>query len=353
VIGIPPHKIRQFPGYALAGLWGPHKGEARTDYWARRNAAFGRRVARAGFGSADVVYAYNGAALEIFEAARRQGLRTILDQTAAPWRWNRQLLRDERQRWPDWEDLPAEIDASGRLSEREEAEWQLADQILCGSEFAAAAVGETGGPVERCSVLPYPAGAVPHELARKAHRAGRSRGPLRVLFVGSLQLRKGVQYLLAAKRRLVGRAVAIRLVGPSQLSQGALRDLAQELEVIGGVPRSAVAAHFAWADVFVLPTLSEGAASVCYEAMAAGLPVITTPNAGSAVRDGREGLIVPIRDAAALAEAIELLSADEELRLKLGANAAAAAAGTSLAIYSTLLAAAIRGSRDEDGGSER
>lgn len=343
IIGIPPERISQFPVFALTGFRGPRKGELKTDFWARRNAEFGRLVVRGGFGEADTVFAYNGAALEVFEAARRQGLRTILDQTAAPWRWNARLLREETQLWPGWEDMPAEIDVSGRLSEREEAEWKISDLILCGSDFAAAAVGQVGGPIERCAVIPYPASAIPFELVSKKAGAGRHGGPLRVLFVGTLQLRKGVQYLYDAKRRLRGRDIAIRLVGPSQFSQLAMRELDRDLEIVGSVPRSAMAKHFDWADVFVLPTLSEGAANVCYEAMAAGLPVITTPNAGSIVRDRQDGLIVPIRDAAALADAMELLSTDENLRLTLGANAAAAVTRTSLAVYSRALADAVRG----------
>jgi len=72
-------------------------------------------------------------------------------------------------------------------------------------------------------------------------------------------------------------------------------------------------AQYAWADVFLLPTLCEGSATVCYEALAAGLPVITTPNAGSVVRDGLDGFVVPIRDPEAIAEKLEILARDREL----------------------------------------
>jgi glycosyltransferase involved in cell wall biosynthesis len=63
----------------------------------------------------------------------------------------------------------------------------------------------------------------------------------------------------------------------------------------------------------VFPSLCEGSATVTYEALAAGLPVITTPHAGSVVRDGREGFVVPIRDVDALAARIDLLAGDPEL----------------------------------------
>jgi glycosyltransferase involved in cell wall biosynthesis len=57
---------------------------------------------------------------------------------------------------------------------------------------------------------------------------------------------------------------------------------------------------------------------VTYEALASGLPVLTSPNAGSVIQDGREGILVPIRDVQALAEQMTRLRADQELRLKMG-----------------------------------
>jgi len=72
------------------------------------------------------------------------------------------------------------------------------------------------------------------------------------------------------------------------------------------------------ADVFAFPTIEEGSALVTYEALACGLPVITTPNAGSVVRDRVEGSIVPIRDVDVLAAALERLRTDEQLRQEMG-----------------------------------
>jgi len=84
-------------------------------------------------------------------------------------------------------------------------------------------------------------------------------------------------------------------------------------------------ATYQQADLFVFPTVEEGSALVTYEALACGLPVVTTPNAGSVVRDGVEGLIVPIRDVDALAAAMERLRADEQLRREMGKAARARA----------------------------
>jgi glycosyltransferase involved in cell wall biosynthesis len=87
------------------------------------------------------------------------------------------------------------------------------------------------------------------------------------------------------------------------------------------VPRADIKKEFLAADVFVLPTIAEGSALVTYEALACGLPVITTPNCGSVVRDGIDGFIVPVRNVEALADAIERVVSDRTLRATLSANA--------------------------------
>jgi glycosyltransferase involved in cell wall biosynthesis len=72
------------------------------------------------------------------------------------------------------------------------------------------------------------------------------------------------------------------------------------------------------ADFFVFPSLHEGSALVTYEALACGLPTITTRNAGSVVRDGREGYLVPIRSPEGLAAAMEALRQDQTSRRAMG-----------------------------------
>jgi glycosyltransferase involved in cell wall biosynthesis len=72
------------------------------------------------------------------------------------------------------------------------------------------------------------------------------------------------------------------------------------------------------ADVFAFPTIEEGSALVTYEALACGLPAVTTYNAGSPVRDGQEGFLVPVQDAEALAERLDLLRTNVQLRLEMG-----------------------------------
>jgi glycosyltransferase involved in cell wall biosynthesis len=89
--------------------------------------------------------------------------------------------------------------------------------------------------------------------------------------------------------------------------------LRKQIDLIGAVPRSEIEQHFAWADVFLLPSVCEGSATVTYEALHWGLPVICTSNTGSVVRDGQEGFIIPAGDAQAIADRIDQLRRDPEL----------------------------------------
>jgi len=294
VEGVPRERIQALPWFTLAGYLGKKVGVSPTERWARRNATFCRAALGRGFQGAGTVYAFNGAALELFRAARSRGMRIVLDQTAAPWRWNSELLREESGRWPGWESKSAEVDESGLMAAREEAEWELADLIVCGSAFIVNAISDIEGPVEKCAVVPYP--TTTRTVGSPPKRECSSReGPLRVLFVGSLQLRKGIQYLWEVKMAL-GDAISVRAVGPSLLSARANASLADCMDLRGARPRSEVPAHLSWADVLVLPTLSEGAANVCYEAQGAGVPVLTTHAAGSRLEHGGDGWLVDSRD---------------------------------------------------------
>ena len=147
-----------------------------------------------------------------------------------------------------------------------------------------------------------------------------------MLFVGSVGLRKGSHYLAEATRLLQRRRLLIdtRVVGPFDLDLIARTEF-RGPSYIGQIPRALIIEEFLQADIFVFPTLCDSFGIVQLEAMACGVPVITTPNCGAVVRDGVDGFVVPIRDAEAIADKVELLLADRALRERIGRNARARA----------------------------
>ena len=302
--GVTPDRIQGCVMFFLATRVGASRarpGESKASVWVRQNEAFGRAVVRLDWGNADTAYAFNGAALEIFQRARQHGVRCVLDQTAAPWRYNTQLLGREQARWPGWEECPSDMDPGGHMMAREEAEWELADQIVCGSPFVVEAIRSVGGPIEKCRVVPYPVPDVAPMIERKQILRDRR---LRVLFVGTLQLRKGIQYVWDTVGRLGDRDFECRAVGPSDLTPDAEKSVRSRLDWQGQVGRNDVWTHYAWADVFFLPTLSEGSANVCWEAAATRTQVVTTSAAGLV---GWGATIVPL-ESEAMAEQLLMLA---------------------------------------------
>jgi glycosyltransferase involved in cell wall biosynthesis len=142
------------------------------------------------------------------------------------------------------------------------------------------------------------------------------------LFVGQVCFRKGIRYLLEAWRRLGLRDAELILLGA--VNEEARDLLARYRDLPGlrveGFARD-TAPHYAAASACVLPTLDEGSAKVTAEAMAAGLPVVTTPEAGSLVVDGESGYLVPATDVESLAERLARLHAYPDACAMMGAAA--------------------------------
>nr|WP_272505064.1 glycosyltransferase family 4 protein [Salinibacter ruber] len=129
-------------------------------------------------------------------------------------------------------------------------------------------------------------------------------GPLRVLWLGRVNLRKGIQYLVEAAGEMEDDLLQFDVVGPLKITEEVVDQAPSNMTFHGRVPRDEVSDYYRNADVFVLPTLSDGFAITQLEAMAHGLPVVTTPNCGRVVTDGEDGWIIPPRDSDVLAETL-------------------------------------------------
>src|SRR5262249_793634 len=107
------------------------------------------------------------------------------------------------------------------------------------------------------------------------------------------------------------------------------------------VPRQQISVEYALADVFVLPTLADSFSLAHLEALAHGIPVITTENCGSVVRDGVDGFIAPVRDPKALADKLESVVTNRALRTELSYNGKKRGADYTIEKYGSRLLRAI------------
>lgn len=189
--------------------------------------------------------------------------------------------------------------------------WRHATAVVANSESLRALAERTATP------LGVPVGVVHYGVDTDLHRppgAPRETRPVRCLFVGRLSTQKGATYLLdavaCAHDRLRGRA-SIVMVGDGEEREALERRVREERlgDVIafrGWLSREALARCYAESSVIVLPSLDEGRSQAVLEAMACGLAVVATRIDGNAglVEPGVNGLVVPARDAAALAAAL-------------------------------------------------
>ena len=154
-------------------------------------------------------------------------------------------------------------------------------------------------------------------------------GKTNILFVGRMEKRKGLRYLLEAYGRLKWDLPNTRLLvaGPGNLDQESQRLLsARELGdvvLLGGVPQADLPRYYATADIFCAPaTGSESFGIVLLEAMAAGKPIVASNIEGysGVIAHGKQGLLCPPRDAGALTDALAYLVRNPGVARRLGAT---------------------------------
>lgn len=255
----------------------------------------------------DAFIGLSGSGLEAGTKVQANGGAYVCDRGSAHIRIQDEILRDEHKFWS----FPYRgIDP--RIIDREEREYDTADAITVPSDFAQRSFDLLGAARAKVRTVPYGV-----DLARFQPQGVPDKSSFSVLFVGRVTLQKGFPYLLEAFKKLQRSNKILRVVGPSEpefISELRRRGLVPgNVEFIGPVPQPQLQRYFSMSDVLVLPSVQEGLAMVMAQAMACGCPVIASENTGAQnlFDDGREGFIVPIRDAAVLAERLQQLADDE------------------------------------------
>jgi glycosyltransferase involved in cell wall biosynthesis len=252
-----------------------------------------------------IVHAFEGGSLATLQRAKQMGLATILDVPSAHEYFRKvEIEEGGRPRRLPHLDITAERDT--------------ADFLFAPSDYVSECLANVGVRHDRIIKIPYAA----DPLTFRPKEGSRHTRPFRALFVGQIGYRKGLRYLLEAWHRLGLHDAELVLVGrPDKAGSRILKQYSGCFRWIGTLPRHEIHRWFQESDVFVFPTLAEGSAYVTYEAMASGLPLITTKNSGSVMRDRVEGFVVPVRDVDAICDRIRALYDNPDLRVQMGAMA--------------------------------
>jgi glycosyltransferase involved in cell wall biosynthesis len=269
---------------------------------------------------ADLFLFYNGSGLDSARWFRRQGGLTIVEAVNSQVQVQEQILREEHQMLGlPWRPFHR------RETRRRVAEVEEADYVLVPSTFVARSFLAKGIPAGRLLRVPYPVqkivGATKGEpRAASCERRASADEIFRVLYVGTISVRKGLRYLIEAFRQLRHPKKELWIVGPAASPSG-IENLAlpEGVKFWGPLKGDALQTTYQQSTVFCLPSVEEGLALVLSEALSYGVPVIATQNTGieDLLVEGKGGMVVPIRDAAAIGDCLNRLAEDGDfLRTK-------------------------------------
>lgn len=258
-----------------------------------------------------IFHGWNNFSLFSMKKAKKLGALTVIERASSHILAQKELLEKEMTKFGVKNTPVHPLTLKKSLSEYEQA-----DYIFVPSQFVYQSFLDQGIGAEKLKLIHFGVG-----LSKFKALGRKDDGIFRAIFVGQVGVRKGVPYLLQAWEELALKDSELLLIGP------VFPDLVSiiknySLKNVKMVSYSHnLAKFYQKSDVFVFPSIEEGSALVVFEALASGLPVITTPNSGSVVENNKEGLIVPAGEVGRLKEALLKLYNDRALLKSYSNNA--------------------------------
>ncbi len=259
-----------------------------------------------------ILHFVSGIGLHCARKAKQWGSTAICDvRQEHPW-FQRDILAEEAERWQVEAVVPG-TSYEARVLE----EFTLADYFVLPSLHAKNTFVERGFAADRIWVWPYGVNLTIFPERQQPPPNDR----FNIVYVGSVTLRKGAQYLLEATRLLQPLPLEITFVGAlSPEMEPILKRYEGLFTWAGAMPKTQLHNVYRDASVFVLPSLADSFSLATLEAMSSGVPVIISENTGARemVTQGCEGFVVPIRNAAAIAEHLAYLYHHYEAAAEMG-----------------------------------
>jgi glycosyltransferase involved in cell wall biosynthesis len=282
-----------------------------TEDYLKRNEIFQRWVIKK-YAPPKLCIGFDTSSWRVFKEWKGKSL-LILDLTIAPPQYKLKLAEESHL---DEHTISSLTKHDSILYKIYEEELQLADIILCGSDFVKQSCLSLGVQDRKLVVLPYGADL------KKFHKSKiqTNKGYSRVVFIGTVNYRKGADIALQAWNEVVKKHPTAEL----HFYGGIEMELPSESKGIffhGYISQDLLIEELKISDISILPTFFEGSSLAIYQSMAVGLAVITTPNAGSVIIDKRNGLLIEYGSVPQLVNNLSLLLEDTALRYQLGENA--------------------------------
>ena len=269
------------------------------------DAALGRAAGRLARRRSTALISYSYYGYNAFQSYGKPGTLFQLHPHPASMR---RLLADELAKHPE---CGASLRQEWELSLPEASfqhlvhETRMASGFLAASSFTRATLVEHGADPERIRVVPYGVDAT--RFCPDPARSPAEHQPLELLFVGRINQRKGIKYLLEALRLLGTQQVHLTVCGRVVDSLEIFRPFAAQVTIRPSVSSEELVRAYQSADLFVFPSVAEGFGQVLLESLACGLPVLATSRtaAPDLITDGEQGCLVEPCSSSAVAERLE------------------------------------------------
>jgi len=277
----------------------------------QRDVKFDRWVARHWAHRGDIFWGFQGSCLESLKAARAAGKFAVLELATVHSPMAIRVLQLEAERHPEWADTISNYHFPDWYRERLEEEPHTADLCVVASPYTRESLLDVGVPDEKIRLLPLGA-----QLDRFIpFDRDYSEPKLKVLFVGGVGQRKGIKYLLEAVKQLGTDMVELTIAGPAAANLKALQQYDGYYNYIGRVDQTDLVSVMHDHHVMVLPSVLEGFGLVIPEAMATGLPVISSTHSAAPeiIRDGVDGYVLEPDDIDGLSSRLSTLADNRDL----------------------------------------
>lgn len=264
-----------------------------------------RKELKPGF---DTFHCWNSQASKSIQRAKALGIKVVVDRASSHIRTQTHILKKQYSKYginynPTY----------NHVMKRCMVDYELADIVVTPSPFSYKSFADEGFDMSKVVFNPF--GVDIHQFSVREKPPEK----FQVVFVGQVGIRKGIPLLLEAWDKLKLKDGKLILVGGLEPTAKPLlskwRDR-PDIKFAGFVDN--VKEILEQSSVFAFPSCEEGSALVTYEAMACGLPIVVTENAGSVVEDGKSGFIIKQDDVDALARRIQELYLDKDMSWSMG-----------------------------------
>ena len=311
-------QVKSIPVPELLALFQLWRGKNMESVMHQRNISFQRSIPRKHIETAECFIGFDTSSWILAEQVTKIKKPFFLDQSIAHPREKERIYADLRTNYPTWaEGIQQKED---RYIHVEETEYALATRIVVASSFTKESLIRQGVTAEKICMNPY---GVSESFFRKRDKPER-KNKIRFLYLGLLGVRKGLPFLLETWKEFELHCIAeLWLAGPASEDVQLIVQSIEGVQYKGKIPFQQMPTLIKECDSLVFPSFFEGFGQVILEAMAGGLPVITTDaTAGpDIIENGTDGLLIRAGDKKSLAENMSRLAHDPSLCIEMGARA--------------------------------